>query len=81
MIQKEGCGVKKVKVARIMNGLKQCDVAEVLGVSRQMYNKKENGNSSFSLEQALIVAKLFGTTTEELFYDEVVNSKLTSERA
>ncbi len=73
--------MKKVKVARIMNGLKQCDVAEVLGVSRQMYNKKENGNSSFSLEQALIVAKLFGTTTEELFYDEVVNSKLTSERA
>lgn len=73
--------MKKVKVARMMNGLKQCDVAEVLGVSRQMYNKKENGNSSFSLEQALIVAKLFGTTTEELFYEDVVNSKLTKEQA
>lgn len=73
--------MKKVKVARMMNGLKQCDVAEVLGVSRQMYNKKENGNSSFSLEQALIVAKLFRTTTEELFYEDVVNSKLTKEQA
>ena len=73
--------MKKVQVARMMNGLKQCDVAEVLGVSRQMYNKKENGNSSFSLEQALIVAKLFGTTTEELFYEDVVNSKLTKEQA
>ncbi len=73
--------MRKVKVARMMSGLKQCDVAEVLGVSRQMYNKKENGNSSFSLEQALIVAKLFGTTTEELFYEEVVNSKLTNEQA
>lgn len=41
----------QVKAYRMQAGLKQQDVADMLGVSRASYNAKENGHVAFSVNQ------------------------------
>ena len=59
-----------IKALRKARGLRQEDLAELLGVSRQTIIAMENDKYDPSLALAMRLARLMETTVEEIFYVE-----------
>ena len=59
-----------IKTLRKARGLRQEDLAELLGVSRQTIIAMENDKYDPSLALAMRLARLLETTVEEIFYLE-----------
>ena len=57
----------KIKELRAERGWTQQQLAEAVGVSRQSINSIERERYVPSLELALIFARVFGRTTDEIF--------------
>ena len=60
----------QIKALRRQAGLRQEDLAELLGVSRQTIIAMENDKYDPSLALAMRLARLLETTVEEIFYLE-----------
>ena len=58
----------KLKEYREAKGLKQADIAELVGVRRETIVNLEKGKYNPSLKLAMDIAKVFHTTVEELFF-------------
>lgn len=58
----------KLKEYREARGLKQADLAELVGVRRETIVNLEKGKYNPSLKLAMDIAKVFHTTVEELFF-------------
>ena len=58
----------KLKEYREAKGLKQADLAELVGVRRETIVNLEIGKYNPSLKLAMDIAKVFHTTVEELFF-------------
>lgn len=58
----------KLKGYREAKGLKQADLAELVGVRRETIVNLEKGKYNPSLKLAMDIAKVFHTTVEELFF-------------
>lgn len=58
----------KLKEYREAKGLKQADLAELVGVRRETIVNLEKGKYNPSLKLAMDIAKVFYTTVEELFF-------------
>jgi putative transcriptional regulator len=63
-----------LKLLRKERGLRQIDIANILGISKQLYSLIERGEVSLSYERAVRIAKIFGTTPDKIFL-ETVSSK------
>ena len=59
--------VTKLKEYRERNGLKQADLADLVGVRRETIVNLEKGRYNPSLKLAMDLGKVFHTTVEELF--------------
>ena len=59
--------ITKVKEDREKAGYKQSELAEMVGARRETIVHLENGKYNPSLKLAMDIAKVFGTTVEELF--------------
>ena len=59
---------ERMKAARKEKGFSQDDLARAVGVSRQTVNMIERGDYNPSITLALRIAKVFGTTVDEVFY-------------
>ena len=59
--------VTRIKEYRENAGMKQSELAELVGVRRETIVCLENGRYNPSLKLAMDIAKLFNTTVEELF--------------
>ncbi|MBQ8297999.1 MAG: helix-turn-helix transcriptional regulator [Ruminococcus sp.] len=57
----------KIKEYRAKFNMKQGELAEKAGVRRETIIRLENGQYNPSLKLAMDIAKVFGTTVEELF--------------
>lgn len=57
----------KVKEYRENAGMKQSELAELIGVRRETIVHLENGRYNPSLKMGMDIAKVFHTTVEELF--------------
>ena len=57
----------QLKEYRARFGLKQEDLANLVGVRRETIGNLENGRYNPSLKLAMDIAKVFHTTVEELF--------------
>ena len=57
----------RLKEYRARFGLKQEDLANLVGVRRETIGNLENGRYNPSLKLAMDIAKVFGCTVEELF--------------
>ena len=57
----------RLKEYRDRFGLKQEDLANLVGVRRETIGNLENGRYNPSLKLAMDIAKVFHTTVEELF--------------
>ena len=55
-----------VAAARKKRGMTQEELADKLGISQAMINYIESGKKKPSLETALTIAKVFGTTVDNL---------------
>ena len=61
----------KIEAIRKERGIRQEELAQMLGVSRQTISSLETGRYNPSIFLAYKVAKLFGMTIEEVFvFDE-----------
>ena len=61
----------KLKEYREAKGLKQADLAELVGVRRETIVNLERGKYNPSLKLAMDIAKVFHVTVEDLFsYDD-----------
>ena len=58
----------KLKEYREAKGLKQADLAELVGVRRETIVNLEKGKYNPSLKLAMDIAKVFHTTVEERFF-------------
>lgn len=58
----------KVKEYREQAGLKQSELAALVGARRETIVHLENGRYNPSLKLAMDIAKVFQTTVEELFF-------------
>lgn len=61
----------KIKVLRKQLGLRQEDMAEKLGVTRQTIIAIENDKYAPTLSLAFKLAHLLGTTVDELFFPDI----------
>ncbi|WP_027624104.1 helix-turn-helix transcriptional regulator [Clostridium lundense] len=59
--------ITKVKEYRENAGMKQSELAELIGVRRETIVHLENGRYNPSLKLGMDIAKIFNTTVEELF--------------
>ena len=57
----------KLKEYRAKTRMKQGELAELVGVRRETIIRLEKGQYNPSLKLAMDIAKIFGTTVEELF--------------
>lgn len=60
----------RIEEIRNAKGIKQDELGKMLGVSRQTISSLENGRYNPSIMLAYKIAKLFGTTIEEVFIFE-----------
>ncbi|WP_195938662.1 helix-turn-helix transcriptional regulator [Romboutsia sp. 1001713B170131_170501_G6] len=58
---------------RKLHNLKQEDVAKILNMSKTSYSYKETGKQEFRLNEAKILADYFGTTIDDIFFNNLVN--------
>ena len=59
--------VTKLKEYRARTGMKQGELAELVGVRRETIIRLERGQYNPSLKLAMDIAKIFGVTVDELF--------------
>ncbi len=62
--------LKTLKARRKALGITQRILADRLGVTPQFYSELERGLNVLSYRNALIIANMLDTTTDELFKDE-----------
>ena len=57
----------KIHEYRKAMNIQQSELAEMVGVRRETIGKLENGKHNPSLKLAMDIAKVFGTTVEDIF--------------
>ncbi|MFD1887502.1 helix-turn-helix transcriptional regulator [Paenibacillus wenxiniae] len=66
-----------VKAARVNAGMSQEEVAKHLGLSKNGYTRKENGQSKFYIDEIVSLSDLFNVKLENFF--ETMCRKKTQE--
>ena len=62
----------KLKELRKQKKYTTNDMAEKLGISKPFYCQIENQKRRLSYEMAVKIARVFHTTPDEIFYDDMV---------
>ena len=61
--------LNKLKGARAEKGYSQGEMADKLGISRDSYNKKENGRSEFKLSEIIAIMDILDKGFEDIFLE------------
>ena len=56
----------RVRAERVAKGYTQAKMAELMGLARDQYNKRENGKISFSADELITLAGLLGYSRNEI---------------
>lgn len=65
-----------LKLHRLQRGMKQSDLADLVNVRRETLGRLEQGQYCPSLRLAMDLARVFGTTVEDLFsFDDEYESE------
>lgn len=67
----------RVRAERVAKGYTQAQMAELIGLKRGQYNKRENGKVSFSPDELITLAVKLGYSTDEIgiFFKQTVPEK------
>lgn len=71
--------LQNLKLLRKMYNLSQADMANRLKIGFNTYRNKENGKTSFTLNEAHKVSKIFKMPIEEIFFGNLVFKRNTNE--
>ena len=71
--------MSNLRALREENGVKQEEMAALLGISEPNYCKKESGTVKVSLLEAKKVSEFFGKSIEEIFFSQEVSKTETKE--
>ncbi|NNG67315.1 helix-turn-helix transcriptional regulator [Caldanaerobacter subterraneus] len=69
----------KLKALRLEHNLKQIDMAKLLGISENTYNRKENGITEFTESEIKKICDIFNKKAEEIFFRNDVTKNITKE--
>ena len=61
---------KRMKIARMEADMKQSDLAEAVGVTRQTIGLIESGEYNPTLNLCIAICKALGKTLNDLFWEE-----------
>ena len=61
---------KRMKIARMEADMKQSDLAEAVGVTRQTIGLIESGEYNPTLKLCIAICKALGKTLNDLFWEE-----------
>lgn len=65
--------MRTLKEARTDKGIKQCAVADAIGVSRQTYAKYEDNPETMPIGKAVSACRFIGVELSEIFFAEKGN--------
>ena len=68
----------KLKSLRVEHGLKQADIAKVIGISETTYNRKENGITEFTENEIIRICDIFKKDPTEIFFNHIVTETITT---
>ncbi len=57
----------KLKAKRVEKGLKQVEIAKMLGIATATYNHKENGSATFSFNEIIKLLDILDCKFEDIF--------------
>lgn len=60
--------MRTLKEARNDKGVKQCAIANAIGISRQTYSKYEKDPSLMTVGQAIAACNFLGVEMEDIFF-------------
>lgn len=66
---------RKVKGLIVENDINQEILAKEIGITREMINRKINGRSNFTLNEAFTIANYFNKTVDEIFLPSELTQK------
>ena len=69
---------EKIMRLRISKDISQEHLSEALGVSRQSVSKWEIGQALPQIDKVLKLAQIFGVSTDELLYDKIDISSIST---
>ncbi|BBN99196.1 helix-turn-helix domain-containing protein [Sporolactobacillus terrae] len=74
--------VKRVKAERIARGITQERMAEILGISRAQYIRKENGKRPIAVDELTVICDSLKITREHvlIFFVNDVDNRLHVEK-
>ena len=56
-----------LKSLRVKNGMRQQDLAKLIGIPATTYSSKENGTRKFTIEEAVKISDIFKCDIREIF--------------
>lgn len=65
-------------IARKEKRMKQADVANLLHITKQTYHLKESGKKEFKISEAKRLARIFGCSLNDLFWEDETNARIGS---
>ncbi len=69
---------RKLKAARVENGLTQIQLANLIGMPCSTYRKKEQGYTEFTIKEAIKISKALNKKPEEIFFTQKVSKMDTN---
>lgn len=66
----------KLKGLRSEHGLTQADLAKLLGITRQTYAEKENGNQPFKADELFAISNYFDKPIEDIFLSRKYTNRI-----
>ena len=75
---------EKIRAVRMMKGIKQSEIAELLRVRQQSVSKIENGKIQINRQMANKIARHLGFENKEemeIFYEKYICKKAAKQRA
>lgn len=66
---------KTLRQYRLKSGMTVEQIAKIIKVAPSTYYKWEDGSRSPNIKKAILIAKILGSTVEELFFDELLDKK------
>lgn len=64
---------KNLVILRKNKGMKQSDLAKVIGISSGSYQNKETGKTEFTLSEAKKISDIFKLSLEDIFFTPIDN--------
>lgn len=61
---------RKLKAARVENGLTQIQLAKMIDMPISTYRRKETGESEFTINEAIKIATILDKSVEEIFFSK-----------